>query len=174
MRVGALNIQAPEWDEWYPEDLPEEWRLHYFAGEYRAVFLPRETWLAWDDDLVQEIDWPDHLAVFVEVNADDVSRWEVVRGLWAERHSPIVLSRDASLLKHIELNAALIVEADSGWAAETAAGVVSAIECDVNDLKMLRRHIENSAAWAAEDGVLLFGGSPEQLESANTLTQLLV
>lgn len=31
-------------DAFYPDDLPDEWRLAYFANQFRAVLVPRSAW----------------------------------------------------------------------------------------------------------------------------------
>jgi len=31
-------------DQFYPDDLPEDWRLGYFANQFRATLLPAEIW----------------------------------------------------------------------------------------------------------------------------------
>jgi hypothetical protein len=47
-----LLIAARGWDHdgWagslYPEDLPSEWRLSYYANEFRAVLIPFGSWVA--------------------------------------------------------------------------------------------------------------------------------
>jgi hypothetical protein len=33
-------------DHFYPADLPEDWRLTYYANEFPAVLLPRDLWLS--------------------------------------------------------------------------------------------------------------------------------
>lgn len=46
-------------DDYYPCDLPEDWRLSYFANDFRATLLPAAFWITtnpltasqWDDDL---------------------------------------------------------------------------------------------------------------------------
>lgn len=46
LEVGAVGWDHDSWcDEFYPEDLPREWRLPYYANEYRAVFIPEVYWL---------------------------------------------------------------------------------------------------------------------------------
>ena len=43
--LGARDWQHPAWqDSYYPEDLPAEWRLAYYANEYRAVLVPAARW----------------------------------------------------------------------------------------------------------------------------------
>ena len=39
--VGAIGWEYPSWrDSFYPEDLPEDWRLSYYSNEFPVVLLP--------------------------------------------------------------------------------------------------------------------------------------
>jgi len=43
--LGAEGWLHPGWaGEFYPEDLPEDWRLTYYNTQLRAVFLPHALW----------------------------------------------------------------------------------------------------------------------------------
>ena len=47
LRIGARGWRHPGWKAgFFPDDLPEEWRLGYYANEFSAVLLPAERWLA--------------------------------------------------------------------------------------------------------------------------------
>ncbi len=37
------------WSDFYPDDLPDEWRLTYYANEYRGVLVPQERWSRLED-----------------------------------------------------------------------------------------------------------------------------
>lgn len=38
--LGALDWKVPRWrDEYYPEDLPEEWQLSYYANEFSTTLI---------------------------------------------------------------------------------------------------------------------------------------
>jgi len=43
--IGACGWQHPQWDEtYYPEGLPQEWQLAYYANEYPVVLVPAGYW----------------------------------------------------------------------------------------------------------------------------------
>ena len=43
--IGACGWQYPEWDDsYYPEGLPEEWRLAFYGNEYPVVLIPAAYW----------------------------------------------------------------------------------------------------------------------------------
>lgn len=45
IRVGAIDWRHPAWaGSFYPTDLPEEWRLTFYASQFNCVFLPARTW----------------------------------------------------------------------------------------------------------------------------------
>lgn len=60
IRVGAVDWRQPAWaGSFYPADLPEEWRLTFYASQFNCVFLPAKAWHAvetarlkqWCDDV---------------------------------------------------------------------------------------------------------------------------
>lgn len=45
LMLAAVGLEGPGWDsEYYPEDLPEEWRLGYYANEFRGLLIPAAVW----------------------------------------------------------------------------------------------------------------------------------
>ena len=65
-RMTTLTVASRGWNhtEWvgvfYPDDLPEEWRLTYYANEFSAVLIPAGEWLAADAESCA--DWADDVA----------------------------------------------------------------------------------------------------------------
>lgn len=175
MKVGPIGFDAEGWQSWYPEDLPESWRLHYLAGEYRALFLPRSDWRGWGEEFSSEVDWPEHLAVFVEVRSEDVEAWSLLREQWLVRGLKVegVLVDDAKVSGLLSEPVAVMNPVLDGWDAQFSDFTVSALAGDMGQLKNVRNRIEASGAWRDGTGVLLFDADPQQLESVNTLVQLL-
>lgn len=69
--IGSWGWRHPEWekDVFYPDDLPSDWRLSYYANEFDTVVVPASYWSAdgygdedWLDDVTDVfrfyIDWP--------------------------------------------------------------------------------------------------------------------
>ncbi len=78
--IGSAGWQHPEWENsYYPEDLPPDWRLGYYANEFSlAVITGREQTLA--DDLVAEIEeCRDQLAAVIAVNLDDADAGQALQ-----------------------------------------------------------------------------------------------
>lgn len=47
VRIGAVDWRHPAWiGAFYPDDMPEEWRLTYYSSQYNCVFLPSRDWRA--------------------------------------------------------------------------------------------------------------------------------
>jgi len=47
IRVGACDWQHPQWQNcFYPDDLPQDWRLSYYANEFSTVLVPQSQWQA--------------------------------------------------------------------------------------------------------------------------------
>jgi len=56
--VGARGWLHPSWEmQFYPDDLPTDWKLGYYANEYRCVLVPAEQWIEVDDELLEQ--WAD-------------------------------------------------------------------------------------------------------------------
>lgn len=74
-----LRIAARDWDhshwqgEYYPDDLPAEWRLPFYANEFRAILLPPQKWLAADSHELE--DWldetPEDFRFYLEIDRPD-------------------------------------------------------------------------------------------------------
>lgn len=81
MSAPAVTIAAAGWQDladaaaYYPDDLPDDWRLAYFANEHPAVYLPADRWQpvpvavlrSWHDDVNAAfrffLEWPGAAAV---------------------------------------------------------------------------------------------------------------
>ncbi len=45
IRLGAMEWRDPAWvGQFYPADMPEEWRLSYYASQFNCVFLKAKDW----------------------------------------------------------------------------------------------------------------------------------
>ncbi|WP_319557995.1 hypothetical protein [Thiomicrorhabdus sp.] len=57
LTLGAKGWQRENWlGTFYPDDMPEEWQLDYYANEFRALLVPFFVWSQWDDEQIEEID----------------------------------------------------------------------------------------------------------------------
>jgi len=52
IQVGAFDWQRLHWSgDFYPDDLPEDWRLSYYANEFSAVLVPAQIWQSQGADI---------------------------------------------------------------------------------------------------------------------------
>lgn len=72
LEVGARGWQYAAWQAaFYPDGLPEDWRLAYYANEFRCVLLPSDYWLDEPAPVLQELaERPEGLQLFFELSAD--------------------------------------------------------------------------------------------------------
>ena len=79
IRVGARGWDFEQWySEYYPDDLPEDWRFSFYSNDFQAVMIPvdylsqftPDDWQEWVEDTSKEF-W-----FYVEISAS--SRWEEV------------------------------------------------------------------------------------------------
>jgi hypothetical protein len=174
--VGAWDWQSPTWrEEYYPEELPQEWRAAYYANEFRCAGLPAAAWSAaqlkaWREDL------PEHFALWLECGPAQLADPEVVPALAAlgSRLAGVWLGEAAD---PAALRAAGIRVIEAPWDArrrmgEAAAGLYRA-DTEL-DLRAAREVLE---AFAAVPGPqcrqLLVAGSPAQLSRLRELGELL-
>ena len=71
--IGACGWDHEQWQEqFYPDDIPSDWRLGYYANEFESVLVPFNVWSAVDIDEIENWfdDIPDEFELFFEVNPD--------------------------------------------------------------------------------------------------------
>lgn len=63
LQIAAVGWDHERWcDDFYPPDMPADWRLTYYANEFQAVLVPTSAWLRepmpdlrqWHDDTPAE------------------------------------------------------------------------------------------------------------------------
>ncbi len=61
-----IEVGARGWacQDYYPEDLPEDWQLDYYSNDFSALLVPQSQWRSWDREA-----W----AVFAD--SADTLRW---------------------------------------------------------------------------------------------------
>lgn len=80
-----LYIAARSWNHsswrgnFYPEDLPDDWRLSYYSNEFHAIVVPESEWV--DIDLVEIERWIDdtneEFLFFLEVE-NSLADWQQI------------------------------------------------------------------------------------------------
>jgi hypothetical protein len=53
--LGTVGWERADWlSDYYPPDLPADWRLAYYANDCGCLLLPADSWSAMDRDLLAE------------------------------------------------------------------------------------------------------------------------
>lgn len=56
LQIGTCGWEHKDWlGSFYPDDLPESWRLDYFSNELNVVLVPQRVWLSWSQTKITEI-----------------------------------------------------------------------------------------------------------------------
>lgn len=119
--VAAHGWSHPGWcDDFYPEDLPEDWQLSFYSNEFRAVVVPASAW---------SIEDPLEIERWAEDTSEDFVFYLEVVGLqtdWvrlAEAVKPLGEQLGGILLRPVEVDADLAMIASCLDAAVTVAPV---------------------------------------------------
>lgn len=80
IRLGARGWQFNDWaGEFYPDDLPQDWRFSYYSNEFKSVLVPYEyihqypleNWQEWLDDTEKDFSF------YVELS--ELAKWPAVK-----------------------------------------------------------------------------------------------
>jgi len=70
VRYAVSGLEHPGWEEqYYPEDIPDDWKLAYYSNDFPAIVMTAEQ--ALDDEFVDQLDdIPAGFRVYVLVNEE--------------------------------------------------------------------------------------------------------
>lgn len=174
--VGAWDWRSPVWcREYYPEELPEEWRAAYYANEYRCAGLPADAWSveqleAWREDL------PEDFSLWLETGPAQLAESGIVpalaalgarlAGVWPGPATDPAMLRDAGIR--------VIAQPREAWQTGDEAAVGLYRPGAELDLRAARETLEGFAsAPGPRSRQLLVAGSPAQLARLRELGELL-
>lgn len=199
--VGACGWEHPAWDEsFYPDDLPEDWRMGFYSNEFPVLQLPLSRILSADTDELEEWIEDSHegfrLVVELDgpIDANAETRLELLQSrllaliivdentiipdslsllpcLWAA-------SEDNSCELHLQAGGGQVWNGEGSPCWDEQLALVCIQSRDYQDMKQLKQLLL-SCAPALEEGrtlVLLLAGEPpdiELMQKARTLTELL-
>ncbi|WP_024851295.1 hypothetical protein [Hydrogenovibrio kuenenii] len=70
--VGTRGWLHQSWNKnFYPDDMPEDWRLDYYNQYFKALLIPQDVWKQWDAAYIAEIEVlhePEPFFIFFEVS----------------------------------------------------------------------------------------------------------
>ena len=158
------------WPDYFPEDLPEDWRLAYYSNDADALVLSADELQAIDAEDLEEWcdDLPDYFRFYLKVDAlADVSA----------EHLEILGERlGASLLPESAVNSdnerSWVVMGDGCWGVSSQPRMVF-LEYEQTDLRSMRELLQKLPKEL--DALILDRdiSDPRSLAELKTLTQLL-
>lgn len=186
--VRQITIGALGWDRddpVYPEDLPVDWRLAYYANTRAAVWVPAEAWLggtmpdtaAWREDVNEGFRF---VVALDGRHADAPGRAAIAAAIGAlgEQLAAVVATAGVHSAVLGERHAGLRVDPEAVWrggavsAAEVRLGIVPADR--LGSPRAMREVLEAFAAAATVPTPCLFVDGPlGQLEDLDTLGRLM-
>jgi len=154
--VGARGWQYPDWSgEFFPDDLPEDWRFSYYSNEQQAILVPfdylcrytKEDWAEWVEDA------PGEFAFSVELSS--TASWNEVSSVLdviGDRLKGIIIVINelpdigafASLVKHAKMNAPVCIQRTGNTVSE-------------QDMETLKSCHEVNECWDGENDTPVWG-----------------
>lgn len=148
LNLSACGLTPANWaTHYYPDDLPDEWKIAYYTNEFRQLFMPAGQWQG--DELA---DWQEEISAdfadfrfYVEITAEQVAKtdWPQTATQLGEINCAAVV-RDAQLaeiLKSVVKRIDLLVDGElllqPLWQAEPE-GLQLALLCSETDLSPLQ------------------------------------
>ncbi|MCB1863907.1 MAG: hypothetical protein KDG50_00625 [Chromatiales bacterium] len=188
VRVGALGWDEPEWrNGFYPDDLPEDWRLGYYANEFSTVLVPQrlwwnatdQTWAGWADLVSPAFRFWLHADAGTLPGAPGAALTRAASGLGGRLAGVLCEGACAAAAAHGALPDGPPVETGHAEAGLRVFGsAILATNLSTRDLPALRAVIERTRtlAGASEHGYLFFTpavDTPATLHAANTIAGLI-
>lgn len=186
MKFGTFDWRWPQWNgRYYPDDLPEDWRLSYYANEFETIVLPEDVWRGREAELEECLaDLPSVFAVWLEVrNAaiDDfpVGVESVVGALLRGTDHPSLRSRADLLVATFNDDVPGLARCwtPRGGADRDLAPIGIVTAQSVGTPRQMRTCIEEIARAAdGREGYLILEGTPppiELLADAKAIAQLM-
>ncbi len=90
--IGACGWRHQRWrNAFYPEDLPDDWQLAYYANEFLTVLVPQTQWQQSSFDECQA--WLEEVGadfrLFLHYQVADSASLELFEALMKQRHWPL-------------------------------------------------------------------------------------
>ncbi|MCA1790371.1 MAG: hypothetical protein LC667_11110 [Thioalkalivibrio sp.] len=188
LRLAAVHNDAdPAWKAFYPEDLPEDWRLAYYAHYWKDLLIPAGEWERFTLDLNWIRDLPDALRLYFEVPDDLAEPGDTCARLAASlgpRLGGLMMADPLELPAGILPPGSLLgrapgpptndgIRASSAFANETSVVLVLAPEPGLGprEWRALLEAVPACLPAALETIVFLRAG-PRELETAGTILRL--
>ncbi len=161
--IAAYGWQHRGWSgSYYPDDLPEEWRLAFYANEFRAVVVPESTWRDADADRIAawagETGAGFRFLLEAAASGDEPGRAGELLG---DRFGGVLLRADG------DLTGVPVVRWPEPGAVTAGNGLVAACWAGGADPRGLRAALESliPGMRAGDSGLLIVTGEPPAIEA---------
>ncbi len=192
LELAAIGWEPADWiQNYYPEDLPSDWRLSYYANEHRHVLVPQQAWLQLDDidEWLDDLTEPFGFYFEIETNDADMERYaELVQALDTHYRGAVISAEDSQGDAWAGVTASAI-ERGPVTTPEPVAGAGRYWQPGVKHsdsglgLLRLREHLEPLAlrqtleaflaASEPEQGLLFVEAARADFDTLQTLTELM-
>jgi len=184
LRLGAFGWKHPDWrNDFYPDDLPEDWQLSYYANEFSCVLVPASYWAQQPLDVEQMLDdVPDDFVFYLQgpTNHDEQTALRDVIDQLGQRLGGIITDRPlASVGSELQYCYAQPSDQARGiWTPHhPASSGVAVLSLQQSDIRTWRRWLERFSESAGGDlkALLVSDDEPEmqQLQQLKTLLELM-
>ncbi len=166
IEVAAYGWQGSEWNPFYPDGLPADWRLDYYANEFFAVVVPFAEWSVAED--AELLAWQD------QVSDDFRFYWEQAEGVAGSEARLQQLRANEEFAAH--WGGVVVLERYVQGSHSTSSQQKRALLrlCQTMALRPLREAIEQAMATGGTRLlVIVEAGAQESLRTARDLAQLL-
>lgn len=184
LRVAAVaDGDSPEWRSFYPQDLPDDWMLAYYAHFWPELLSPAADWSRWADDDQSLDEVPAELRLYLEVPAGaaaDCSRLADRLGARLggflfpdpEVETPRELE-PAQVFRRADAPVVAGVRSARAWTNGRETVLVLEPESGL-DVRQWRALLESlhKAATSGQDTLAFLRSGPRELEQAQTIIRL--
>lgn len=188
LRLAAVHDDAdPAWKAFYPEDLPEDWRLAYYGNYWKDLLIPAGEWERFTLDSEWIRDLPDALRLYFEVPDALAEPGDACAGLAASLGPRLggMLVRDSSVLPDGAVPPGLVLGRAPGPPAIQGVSASSVFANGTSFVLMLapepglgppgwRALLEavHACLPAAREAIVFLRAGPGELETAETILRL--
>jgi hypothetical protein len=184
LRVAAVHDTTnPAWRSFYPEDLPADWRLAYYAHFWRDLLVLADDWTAWVEDPHRLPEVPAELRIYFNVPPGAGSDCAELASRLGARLGGFLLSEAGSVASP-QLRPSLLsrrvpdpVIAGSRCAQAFANGreTVLVLEPETGlDLRQWRTLLEalHAVSTPEQETLVFLHAAPDEIERAQTILRL--
>ncbi len=192
MRIGAYSWEHDLWQgRFYPDDLPREWRLGYYASQFSAVVVPFAEWGGLTGETAEEWrgDTSEAFRFYLELPAEgpestEPDRLTATAALLGDRlggfvadhgHEALSDALPDPVLSALAPVCLIAAEVQPEWADICPAdgkgcrgpGRLAVRRCAEHPLEpaVIREMLERLAATGAEETLLWCGSGPDALQT---------